>query len=120
MVYQRREHTAPVGAERTDQSRGRPYIRIKQADGSWKWKHRLVAEKMLGRELEPGERVKFRNGDSTDCRESNLYVSNPTFQKVYVYKRKKRIEAAIRMMEFKIKEMNIELAGLKEQLKEFD
>jgi len=38
------------------------------------YEHRVNAEIMLGRPLAKGERVKFRNGDTTDTSFSNLIV----------------------------------------------
>jgi len=119
MAYTR-DHTSPVGTESIDWRRGRPYIRVKQADGSWEWKHRLVMKQQLGRDLKPGEKVYFVNGNSQDCRPENLEAKMPNRGNLHRYKRKARLQAAIRQMEFKKQEVQDILDGLNEQLKEFN
>ena len=47
----------------------------KYNDGSgWKWTHRRVAEKKLGKQIYPGYEVQHINGIKTDNRPSNLIV----------------------------------------------
>ena len=40
------------------------YVNEKTEEGGWKYTHRIVMEKHLGRELEPYERVHFTNPDA--------------------------------------------------------
>ncbi len=64
---------AAVGAERVSKN---GYLYIKTEDG-WKLAHRLMAEKdILGRPLNPNERVTFKNGNRLDVRVDNLKVSS--------------------------------------------
>jgi hypothetical protein len=50
------------------------YIRIKVGERNWVHEHRLVAERMIGRNLNKGEVVHHRNGIQDDNREVNLQV----------------------------------------------
>jgi hypothetical protein len=51
-------------------------------DGSnWKYTHRTVAEKKVGRELVPGEHVHHINKDKTDNRPVNLAVIDKDIHK---------------------------------------
>lgn len=64
---------ASVGAERVSKN---GYLYIKTEDG-WKLAHRLMAEQeILGRPLNPNERVTFVNGNRLDVRVENLKVSS--------------------------------------------
>lgn len=44
------------------------------SDDSWKYTHRTVAEKKLGREIKPNEQVHHINKNKTDNRPANLVV----------------------------------------------
>lgn len=61
---------APDGATYVSQN-GYHYTKD---NGKFKATHVLIMEKHLGRELEPIERVRFKNGDKTDLRVENLRV----------------------------------------------
>lgn len=63
---------AAVGDERVSQN---GYLYVKTEDG-WKLAHRLMAEReILGRPLNPNERVTFKNKNRLDVRVDNLKVS---------------------------------------------
>jgi hypothetical protein len=48
--------------------------RIDPATGRTIYMEDEIVESILGRKLEPGESVRFRNGDSLDCRRENLVL----------------------------------------------
>lgn len=60
----------PVGSVRKDY---RGYVSVKTETG-WKFEHRYVMEKMLGRALSKSEVVHHRNGNGTDNRPENLVL----------------------------------------------
>lgn len=62
---------APNGATNVAKN-GYHYTKV---DGKWRLTHHLLAEKMLGRPLEPDERVSFANGKKSDLREGNLVIA---------------------------------------------
>lgn len=119
MVYNMRRHTMPVGHESVDTSRGRSYTRVKQPDGSWAWKQRLVMAKKLGRPLKAYEKVGFKDGNTLNCDPDNLYLREGG-KELRRYKQRRRIEAAIEMAKFKRKQLDDLIAGLQEQLAALD
>jgi len=48
-----------------------------EMNGRWVAEHRYVMAKLLGRPLEPHERVKHKNNDRTDNHEDNLELRRP-------------------------------------------
>lgn len=63
--------TVATGTERTNKN---GYTYIKQADGSWKAKHHLAAEKIVGRPLHKDERVRFKDRNNQNLSLENLEV----------------------------------------------
>ena len=61
-------HTIPEGGKYID---GTGYVRIKTKQG-WLQEHRLIMEQILGRPLEPTERVHHKNSIRNDNRPENL------------------------------------------------
>lgn len=67
-----RLHNYPKG---TKVQRSNRYIFIKQQTGQWKAEHRwLMEQKVLGRDLEEGEKVYHRNGLKDDNDIDNLVI----------------------------------------------
>lgn len=65
------DHSVPVGTE----SERKGYILVKQADGKWQYKQRVVWESTFG-SIPEGHIVRFRNGNSLDCRPENLLLQS--------------------------------------------
>jgi hypothetical protein len=55
-------------------SDGRVYACAHDDDGRIIYMQELIMESHLGRKLSPNEKVGFKNGDSLDCRGSNLFL----------------------------------------------
>lgn len=97
---------APVGSERISQN---GYHYTKSGDG-WVLTHRKIAEEdLLGRPLQPDERVRFRNGNRLDLRPENLMVVkiNTDLNSL----RKRRLDIIAR-----IEELQGQLADLEEEI----
>jgi hypothetical protein len=47
-----------------------------RTETGWRLTHHLIAEKMLGRPLESGERVSFRDNDRTNLDPENIQIKN--------------------------------------------
>jgi len=61
----------PVGTERKKLN---GYTVVKTEDRGWEFKHRLVAEEKLGRQLKPYERVVLLDGDRDNFDPDNIEV----------------------------------------------
>lgn len=68
----------------------------------WRLTHHLVAEKMLGRPLQKGERVSFKDKDRTNLEQDNLIVAATKYGK----------ENRIKDIKTKIRLLQEELASL--------
>ena len=66
----------PIGTRRLHRSTDRLiYWRVKVADpNQWRYEHRLVAEKMIGRKLARTEHAHHHNGDTLDNSHKNIIV----------------------------------------------
>lgn len=86
------------GGRSLDKSTG--YIVLKR-NGTNVYEHRIVAEKMLGRPLRPGEVVHHKNEIKTDNRPENLEVlpSNSDHIKLHMEKRRLQKMAALSALE---------------------
>lgn len=82
------------------------YHHTKQ-NGKFRPTHHIIAEKTLGRPLQPDERVVFGEKGKTDLSPDNITV---------VRKAKKTTPARIAALEAKIEELQDELETLKTQL----
>lgn len=60
----------PTGTERLVNG----YVSVKQHDGTWKYKHHIIAEEKLGRPLGDNELVKFVDGDRTNFNLNNIDI----------------------------------------------
>lgn len=65
-----RGEVSEVGTQKKTQN---GYTTVKTEDG-WKYLHIIQAEAHLGRELEPGERVYFKDGNKDNLSNANLEV----------------------------------------------
>lgn len=90
-----RGRNAKLGEERTSPN-GYRYVKCKEG---WVLKHKLIAEKTLGRKLADNERIRFIDGDRTNLDPDNL--------KVYTI-RDKSPKARIAEIDAKIEELMIE------------
>lgn len=61
---------AEIGTEVETQN---GYINVKTEDG-WRYKHAIIAEEKLGRPIEKGERVRFKDGNRRNFDPSNIEV----------------------------------------------
>lgn len=61
---------APLGTERSTQN---GYITVKTPQG-WVYKHRLIMEEKLGRELQPNEQVYFLDGNKSNFDPDNIDI----------------------------------------------
>lgn len=50
------------------------YAVIKQEDGTWAYKHHLIAKEKLGRDLKANERVCFKDNDRTNLDPDNIEI----------------------------------------------
>lgn len=97
----------PVGSERISQN-GYHYTKT---DTGWELTHRVIAEReLLGRPLNPNERVTFRNNNRQDLRPENLQVTkiNSSLQALY-----KRREGMI----VRLEELQAQIADLDEDIR---
>lgn len=83
------------------------YVVIKQNDGSWEYKHHLVAVKKLGRPLKPDERVCFIDNNRLNFDPNNIEIRWKSPAKKY------RRKAFLRR---RIKETRAKLESLEQQL----
>jgi hypothetical protein len=72
-AWKTKRQRLPIGARRLDR-RGYVVVKVLAGKGPWKLEHVIVAERMLGRTLRPGEIVHHINGDRSDNSETNLFV----------------------------------------------
>ena len=70
----------------------------------WELTHRLVAEKQLGRNLTPEERVRFIDGDRTNIDPDNIQVYE--IRQASKEKKKARIEARIEELQAQLEELD--------------
>jgi hypothetical protein len=66
-----RGRNAKVGATRISNN-GYHYTKCEEG---WRLTHHIIAEKLLGRKLQPGERVTFEDNDRTNFKPANIKVA---------------------------------------------
>lgn len=97
-----RGQPAQDGDTRTSQN---GYMYVKTPQGKWELAHKIVAEvEVLGRELEPDERVRFKDGDRTNLNADNLLIVKVR-PKVSVEKRKAYLMAKIEELQAQLEEL---------------
>lgn len=86
------------------------YLAIKLDDGSWQYKHRILAEKKLGRPLSGNERVFFKDGDKTNLDPDNLEIrwQSPARQ----YKKRAHLRREILKTQAKLTDLQEQLERL--------
>lgn len=67
-----RGRAAAVGTETTNAN---GYTQVKTARRGWVGKHTLVLEEKLGRQLIPGERAIFKDGDKSNLKPDNIELA---------------------------------------------
>lgn len=77
-----------------------------RTESGWRLTHHLVAEGLLGRKLQPDERVVFRTKNKLDLSEDNIQV---------VPKGKSSVRRRIAQVEARIAELQAELHDLKHE-----
>ncbi|HUT62139.1 MAG TPA: HNH endonuclease [Phycisphaerae bacterium] len=73
-------HPLWKGGRKTDE---RGYVRIWIGCRKWKYEHRLVMERLLGRPLLRSESVHHKNGNRGDNRSGNLELYSPSSHMVH-------------------------------------
>ena len=98
-------HAAP-GTE----SKSNDYIVVKQPDGSWRYKHHLIAEIKLGRPLADDERVVFidKNRRNFDPQNIDIRWKAPTKE----YRRRAHLRRRIVETKAKLEELERQLGDL--------
>jgi hypothetical protein len=104
---------APIGTERVN-SNG--YLQVKIAEDDWQYKHRVEAEKKLGRPLEDNERVTFKDGNKQNLDHDNLVIryKNPVS---YLYRKRAYLRRQIQEARFALKQLEDQLEALDKKLK---
>lgn len=92
------------------------YHNTRTAEG-WRLTHQIVAEKKLGRPLQPDEMVKFADGDRKNLNPTNIVVIKKNKQSAR--KRKARLEANLLELVAQLQEVNEELGETDPRLKAF-
>lgn len=82
---------------------GYHYTRTKT---EWVLTHRIVAEKLLGRPLAEGERIRFKDNDRSNLDPNNIQIMKA---------RARTVEAKKARIQARIDELNAQLDGLEEE-----
>lgn len=85
------------------------YHYTKVPDRGWVLTHWLVAEKTLGRKIQQGERVSFKDGDKTNFNPDNIEVKR--MGQGSLHRRKAQIEARIQELQAELADVNEEIAS---------
>lgn len=102
-----RGKNAKVGDTRVS-ANGYHYTRCEEA---WRLTHHIVAEKKLGRKLEQGERVTFKDGNRTNLKPDNIVVNKTGGGSLE--RRRGQLEARIQELQAELDEVNEQIASAK-------
>ena len=78
-----------------------------RTEAGWRLSHHIVAEEMLGRPLNDGERVRFKSKNKLDLSEDNIEVVLKG--KTSLRRRKAQLEARIEELQAELRYVNNEL-----------
>lgn len=95
----------PVGTERI--TNGYTVIRTEKG---WVYKHRLIAEEMLGRPLEDNERVSFKDNDRSNFDPGNIEIKWKQANRGY--RKRAFLQRKIQNLESKLVELREQLSNL--------
>lgn len=99
-----RGQPSPDGSERWSAN---GYHYTKQ-NGQWYLTHHIIAEKILGRKLEPDERATFKDGKRSNLNPENIEVKDKA--RGSLRRRKAQLEARINELQAELDEIIAELA----------
>lgn len=93
------------------------YVVVRRENGTWEYKHRLIASEKVGRDLKPNERVYFKDRNRQNFDPDNLEIR---WQVPKVYKRRSHLIKRIRETKAKLRDLERQLEDLSEYPGEYN